>query len=104
MKALVEEPKDGSPLILRVSGELDLATAADLRASLDGALASGSRVVVDMAEVAFIDASGLRPILEAAEALNGSGPLTLVNAPLAARLLRLTGLTDLSTIVIRDPA
>ena len=104
MEALVVEPTDGSPPILRLSGELDLATADELRVSLDNALSSGSPLVVDMAGVVFIDASGLRPILQAAASMNGSGPLTLVNAPLASRLLRLTDLTDIPTIVIRDSA
>jgi hypothetical protein len=55
-----------------------------------------------MAGVEFIDASGLRPILQVAASMNGSGPLTLVNAPLASRLLKLTGLSGISTIAVRE--
>ena len=103
MTALVTELERGSSVVLRLAGELDMATADELRLSLEDAIAAGSPVVVDMAGVEFIDASGLRPILQAAAKLNGSGPLTLVNAPHVSRLLQLTGLTGLSTLVVRDP-
>jgi anti-anti-sigma factor len=102
MKALEADLQRGTPVVLRLAGELDIATADELRASLEEAISGGSSVVVDMSGVVFIDASGLRPILQAAAAMNGSGPLALVNAPLVARLLKLTGLTDISTIVFRD--
>jgi anti-anti-sigma factor len=89
-----------SPPVLRVEGEVDLATAGELRDALLDAMAVDPRVVVDMEAVTFIDAAGLRVVLQAAESLNGSGPLTLVNAPLVARLLGLVGMADLPSIAL----
>ena len=102
MEALAIRVEDGSPLVLHLSGELDVGSANQLRASLGELLSDGSELVVDMAGVEFVDASGLRPLLQAAEKLNGSGPLKLVNAPLVARLLELTGLAGTCSIEIRD--
>jgi anti-anti-sigma factor len=96
--------EDGEPPVLRLSGELDVATADRVHAALHDALARESSLVVDMAGVEFIDASGLRPILQAAASLNGAGPLTLVNAPLVSRLLELIGQADIPTLAIRTSA
>jgi anti-anti-sigma factor len=90
--------------VLRLAGELDVATAAQVRNALEEALSHGSSPIVDMAGVEFIDASGLRPILQVAASLNGAGPLTLVNAPLVSRLLKLIGQEDIPTLAIRDAA
>ena len=92
----------GSPPVLRVVGELDIATADQLRGALVEALATHRTLVVDMAGVTFVDASGLRVIIDAAQSLNGQGPLTLANAALVERLLRIVGLSDIPSIVIRD--
>jgi anti-sigma B factor antagonist len=89
---------DGSPPVLQVGGELDLATAGQLATALQQALAADATVVVDMAEVTFVDASGLRVILQAAESLDGAGPLTLLHAPRVAWLLKVVGLEGISTI------
>jgi len=93
---------DESPPALRLAGEIDMATAGQLAAALGQALAAHANVVVDMAEVTFIDAAGLRAIVEAAESLDGRAPLILVNARRVARLLDLVGLSGLATIAIRD--
>jgi anti-anti-sigma factor len=104
LEALAIELEDGSPPVLRLAGELDVATADRVRAALEEAVSRESALVVDMAGVAFIDASGLRPILQVAASLNGAGPLTLVNAPLVSRLLKLIGQEDIPTLAIRDVA
>jgi stage II sporulation protein AA (anti-sigma F factor antagonist) len=91
----------GVPPVLHVAGELDMTTADLLDAALRQALAFDPSVVVDMAEVTFVDAAGLRVILQAASSRNGAGPLTLVNAPRVAWLLKLVGLEGLPTIDVR---
>jgi anti-anti-sigma factor len=98
----IELIDDVSPPVLRVAGEVDLASAQQLREALRHAVSVDRSVVVDMKGVAFIDAAGLRVVLEAAESLNGAGPLTLRHAPLVARLLKLVGLSDLPSIVLLE--
>jgi len=102
MEGLSIQFADGSPPVLHVSGELDLATAEQFSAALQQALSAGSALVVDMADVTFVDAAGLRVLLQAAAARNGAGPLTLVNAARVARLLRLVGLEGLPSMDVRE--
>src|SRR5436309_1813624 len=83
---------------LRVSGELDLASAGVLADALEGQLAAGRRYLrVDLSQLRFCDAAGLA-VLERGHqrvlAAHGTLLLTGVGARLA-RLLSLTGLDAL---------
>ena len=51
-------PKDGY-VVLSVRGDVDLATAPELRARLAGAVDEFGAVVVDLGEVGFMDSTGL---------------------------------------------
>ncbi len=54
---------------LRITGELDIATAPRLRSAVETAWSSGAgEIVLDMRSVRFIDSSGLREILRTREA------------------------------------
>jgi anti-anti-sigma factor len=92
---------EGAPPVLHVAGELDMTTADLLGGALEQAFEGDPSVVVDMAGVTFVDAAGLRVILQAAKSRNGTGPLVVVNAPRVAWLLKLVGLEGLSTIDVR---
>ncbi len=104
MDVVLLEPVGGEPPVLRVGGEVDIASADALAAALAEALAAYSTVIVDMAGVTFIDASGLHVILQAASALNGRGPLTLVHAQRVARLLDLVGLAGTPSVKFGEEA
>jgi anti-anti-sigma factor len=101
MELLKTEFVQGDPPVLQIVGEIDLSTVEELRTALDDAQATDLAVVVDMAGVTFIDAVGLHAVLSAAGDRNGAGPLQLVNAPRAAWLLDVVGLTDVAPIVVR---
>jgi anti-anti-sigma factor len=94
MNGLSIDLAEGTPPVLCVRGELDLATADEFRSALERAVSADPAVVVDMKDVTFIDLCGLRVILEAAESRNGRGPLRLVNAGRVAWLLDLAGLDE----------
>jgi anti-sigma B factor antagonist len=83
--------------VLRVAGELDAATAPELLATFDGLPVHGSEVVVDIAEVSFIDSSGLRALLQLRQAAEATDRVLVVRRPArqAWRLLQLSGLTGL---------
>jgi anti-anti-sigma factor len=102
MELLRIELVEGEPPVLSIEGEIDIATVDQLRGALEDALAEYPRVVVDMAGVTFIDAAGMRVLLEVGESRNGSGPLTLVDAPRVAWLLKMVGLEDVPSIRFRD--
>lgn len=60
--------------VIRVRGELDLASAPQLSAALEAAGGGPSApVVLDLAEVTFIDSSALRALVLAGRSLADSG-------------------------------
>jgi anti-sigma B factor antagonist len=77
---------------VRLVGEIDLSTVADLRAVLDALPEDGRVVALDLADVSFMDSSGLHAFEAYAQRLDGSRPLVLENAPAhVRRLFELTG-------------
>ena len=92
--ALTEEPLP-SGLAFTVSGELDMATAPELRERLGAAVDSGATtIVVDLSEVTFMDSIGLAAILHARSRLRAGGRLALVVAPdtYAQLVMEITGM------------
>ncbi|HET9732086.1 MAG TPA: anti-sigma factor antagonist [Acidimicrobiales bacterium] len=89
--------------LVGVSGEIDLVTAPDLAAVLDAVIGRGhQRVALDLSEIAFLDAQGLRVILEAHERLRPHGRLTISGTtPIVRRLMEVTGLDR--TLDVLDP-
>jgi len=78
---------------LRPAGELDIASAPRLERALLDDRAPGDRVVLDLAELEFIDSTGLRVIVRAVEASRTGGwELTLRQGPTAVRrVFEITG-------------
>ena len=64
----LEESRDEGTVVLRLHGELDLASADDVERRLAALCAAGTPTRLDLDELAFMDSSGLRVILQAAEA------------------------------------
>ena len=61
------EVRDAGRLRVRLRGELDLATAPALADRLRELGARGERVLLDLDELAFMDAAGIRLLLAAAD-------------------------------------
>ena len=79
-----------SELVLR--GELDLSTVPVFRAALSE-VPTTERVTLDLAELTFIDSTGIHALVQYARQVDGGAPLTLVNASdWVLRLLEITGL------------
>lgn len=75
----------GEASVLRLAGELDLYNADELRAGLAEAIACArGRVVVDLAEVEFLDSTALGVLIEARSKLGPNG-LTLAAPQLEIR-------------------
>ena len=73
-------------------GEIDLSTVEDLRAMLEALSEDGHAVALDLAQVTFMDSSGMHAFEAYASTLNGSRPLVLQNAPAHVhRIFELTG-------------
>lgn len=79
---------------VRLYGEIDLATAPKLAVVLR--TLGGGDVVIDMAEVTFIDAAGLTVLVEAKRRRNGAGTMIIGSAsPFVRRVFEITGLEEL---------
>ena len=86
--------EDGSVVAPR--GELDMATQGELRAALEQQATRGT-VTLDLSGLRFIDTSGLRLVLETAEASRRKGFAftVLPGIPAVQRLFDVAGVTEL---------
>ena len=95
----------GDRVILVLSGEIDIASAADADEALSGLeLRPGAWLAIDMRELSFIDSTGVRLILDAMRYAEEHGArLALVRGPDAVhRLLELVGLAE-QVLTVDDP-
>ncbi len=90
--ALGVERHDGTTLV-RIAGEVDMASAPQLRACL---LEADGNVVVDLRGVSFLDASGIGVLAEADQRLGLSGGKLTLRQPqgIVRRALEVIGLID----------
>lgn len=100
--ALTVAPARDASALVRVCGEVDLATAPALAAALrQGESLAASAVIVDLTAVGFIDCVGLRVLVMAQRRLVAAGRLmTLVVAPGGGvqRILELTDTRDMFSL------
>jgi anti-anti-sigma factor len=93
----VSEPLVHEPVVARLTGEIDLsardAITATLLAAADEAMAAGADLVVDLAEVSFMDSSGLACLAQVSVVLQQHvGTLRLrCPGPAVLRVLDLAG-------------
>jgi anti-sigma B factor antagonist len=85
--------------LVAVSGELDLASAGALSETLGRELAAGRRVLLDLSAVTFIDSTGLAAIVNAARAPGAQLEMSAEMHSQARRLLELTGVLPLLSLV-----
>ena len=79
----------GGALLLR--GELDIATIQDLQDKIDKIIAPGTPVILDLAQVSFLDSSAIHCFLKTWHA--SGHPVVLLNtSPTARRILDLATL------------
>ena len=91
---------DGMCAVVRLAGEADL-TSTGLRDALAAAMAGRPRLLlVDMSALTFIDSGATQMIIAAYQVFRREGgTLALVGpAPAAARVLELTGVSELITV------
>jgi anti-anti-sigma factor len=88
--------READRIVVRLRGEIDLVSVPALRDELL-AMTGKASVVVDLAAVTFLDATGVGVLVGAHKRLaNQGGRLVLVNPPPAiARVLQLAGVAHL---------
>jgi anti-anti-sigma factor len=99
----IEERRLNGTLVLTLYGELDLVSAAEVGARLDALRSAGEPVLLDLDELDFMDSSGLRMVLNAAEARDAEGwQFSLTHGPgQVQRLFESTCVTHRLPIVPR---
>jgi anti-anti-sigma factor len=102
----VESERLGGAVLLKMTGELDIATVPQAEHAIEAALAAGvEELTVDLRELAFVDSSGLRLFIVMSERARADGwQLTIVRPPEPARtVFRLTGAEDNLPFVDEPP-
>ena len=97
----VEVEDDGTLLVLRLHGELDLMSVPTVEETVDR---RGAReaVVVDLRELEFMDSSGLRMIIELRNRGGGTAVAFVAPGERVGRVLDMTGVRSKLTWV-EDP-
>ena len=97
------EPLEDARLI-RAAGELDMSSAPALRHELEAARDEAVTTLLDMAEVTFIDSTGLHLLLDASRSADGTDWSFFIVRPSTAvqRLIDVSGTRDLLALV--EPA
>ena len=103
----VEEQRTGTDVVLRLAGEIDMATAGELRAATTNSMSTRpARVVLDFAGVTFCDSQGLSTLISLNRDITAAGcTLVLSNVgDFMGRLLEITGLRAAFTVEDTSPA
>src|SRR5436853_7912705 len=74
--------RDGDTHVVELIGELDIAGAPRLEEELVAAEATdAASILVDLRSLEFIDSSGIRQLVMAADRSAGTGRLTIIRGP-----------------------
>ena len=91
----IERRTEGRWDVLDVAGEVDLSTAPTLRSRIEGIVdGGGRRLVVDLADVSFMDSSGLSVLVSGFKGMReAGGEMAVVCSNVAiAKIFSITGL------------
>lgn len=93
----VEQAVDGDRVTVKLTGDIDLATADKVGEALADALSKGSQIWVDLSGVTFLDSTGIRALVQAHRKAESKGaPLYVHGAQQwVAKVLEVTGVGPL---------
>ena len=97
----LEATADDAADVIAVRGEIDMATAPQLRDLFDQLIEAGSRrIVLDCRELAFLDSSGIGVLVAARNHLGDDGEIVLDSPPPHVRkVLEITGVAAHLSVV-----
>jgi anti-anti-sigma factor len=93
---------DGDRVAVAVRGELDLSHASELKELLLSEVSAGTSVLLDLADVEFIDSTGLAAIVTALNRANALGCELELDPELQPQARRLMELTGVLPHLVRD--
>jgi anti-anti-sigma factor len=92
-----EQDADGR-LVVRAIGEVDASNVTELAKALAHGLHNGAPLTVDLSAVEYLDSAGINALVPHAESLH------IIANPILMRVLRVSGLEDLTTISPAPPS
>lgn len=98
----IEQRAGSTPPVVTVRGEIDVATAPQLRECLHNVIAQGEgSIVLDLLGVTFLDSTALGVLVGALKRCRESGGelYVVVADPRIVKIFEITGLTSVFTIV-----
>jgi anti-sigma B factor antagonist len=94
----------GDTLVLRLQGELDMATAPGLGRDLDATLDTmPSVLVLDVEDLSFVDSTGLRVLITACRRAGSQGCTFVMRSP-SRSVLKTLQLTGVDRLMVIEPA
>jgi anti-sigma B factor antagonist len=90
----VSTSREEDGVVIEAGGELDLAVSRELEAALADDTLNGGHVVLDLTELSFMDSTGLRVILVAAERFGKAGTAWAVVLPEDSPVRRVLSLSE----------
>ena len=95
----ITKNSNGSELKLILEGRLDTATAPQLEATLNSALAGVTSLKFDLEKLDYISSAGLRVLLSSQKTMNKQGSMVISNVSTEVKeIFDVTGFTDILTI------
>jgi anti-sigma B factor antagonist len=91
----------GGSAVVSVTGDVDLVSAPHLREVMEEALGRSPHLIVDVAEMTFIDSSGLSALVHAHRQAADAGASMIVRRP-SPTLTRLLSITRLEAVLVVD--
>ena len=90
----------GPVRVVRVAGELDMATVSDVEASFETRLAAETDLVIDLSELSFMDSAGVAALVRVRNAALEQGWVLRVRGAsgIVANVLRVTGIDAILTM------
>lgn len=99
MKLTVSTSERDAVVVVTVSGEVDVYTAAQLRSALEDRIADGqTALVIDLEDVGFIDSTGLGVLVGRLKTVRKTGGWLSVVCT-SERILRLFAITGLDKVL-----
>jgi anti-sigma B factor antagonist len=98
----VHKIADGDAVVVRVAGDLDVATAADLWPHLVGSIEAGQvNIVIDCSDVTFLDSSGIAVLVRGLRAVGPVGGSFRLRE-VGQRVLEVLTITSLTEVFLDD--
>ena len=95
----IEKTVGEGKALFTLEGRLDTATAPELEAALKESLDGVSELTLDLAQMDYISAAGLRVLLSAQKIMNRQGEMKLLHVQeTIMEIFEVTGFSDILTI------